>query len=659
MSSVNVREEVLIVEYEPKWAQAVAEMWNRSQESWGGGNRVRTAESVTRELENAGNLKVFLAVDGDEVIGFCSFSPYKMDEGALYVPLLNVRPDYHGHKVGRSLILKAVETTVEMGWPRLDLFTWAGNTKAVPMYKKCGFFWERKDNTVHLMNFIPTVLQTEALKPYLDRLDWYADSVRPIEVKPDGRRESGFDYFEYSWEKEGSSLRVEFEKTGRGLRLIESDDYSIHAEIATHDLVFGCGYPVRYVIRNKSGAPLECTVKGRDDKNIRFDLEKTVQVQDTVTVEGEFFLDPVLEEQSDWKTHPVVTSEWRINGKRAEFRTGIAPKFPAKVKLEVKEQEQYLDVPELAYLTFENHYDTAAVFSFSLPEASFIEFQDSDIELRIPAKEKRTVAVSYTLKKFGLYSETVKMTAKPEGGAAICFERKLHAVFKGNAGRFGGDAGDNWLIVNGPYTIGLNKTNNDLWASHYQGTYKTWWISPRLGKPYSQEFSKKKAEEVRTYKAGDQMVLEADYQSEDFPGITFTRTVLLSSNGMAEHYYEVRNASGEAAEEDLFLIDAFFHSPHRLVLPYGGEYYDLKDPFAADYDDWDIANISENWLYSAGENLSHGFMWHPSGKLVKTEWHFGIEYALGSLADGEIKRTPSTRLPSEPLPTGGISVPMP
>ncbi|MFD0960511.1 hypothetical protein [Paenibacillus chungangensis] len=59
-----------------------------------------------------------------------------------------------------------------MGWPRLDLFTWAGNTKAVPLYKKCGFFWEKKDDSVHLMNFIPTVLQTEALLPSLERLDW-------------------------------------------------------------------------------------------------------------------------------------------------------------------------------------------------------------------------------------------------------------------------------------------------------------------------------------------------------------------------------------------------------------------------------------------------------------------------------------------------------
>ncbi len=128
---------VRIVEYNHSYAAAVADMWNRSMESWGGGHSRRTPESVIQDMDSTINLHVFLAMDGEEVVGFCSFSHYQLDEGALYVPLLNVRPDYHNRKVGKALILHAVAKTVELGWPRLDLFTWAGNTKAVPMYKKC------------------------------------------------------------------------------------------------------------------------------------------------------------------------------------------------------------------------------------------------------------------------------------------------------------------------------------------------------------------------------------------------------------------------------------------------------------------------------------------------------------------------------------------
>lgn len=634
------------MEYTPQYAQAVADMWNRSQESWGGGSRIRSADGVKRELQNAGNLMVFLAVDGEEVVGYCSFSQYQHDEGALYVPLLNVRPDYHGRKVGRDLILKAVETTVEMGWPRLDLFTWAGNTKAVPMYKKTGFFWEKKEDSVHLMNFIPAVLMTDALRPSLERLDWYADSKRKLDIRPDGRSENGFDYFEYAWEKDGTSLRVEFEKTGRGISLIETGEYAIHTEIDDHDLVFGSRYPVRYRIRNKTGEPLECTIRGRHDKTIQFALEQNVRVADTVVIEGEFELLPIQEDQSDWRTHPAVVSDWTINGRHAELRTGIAPKFPARVKLDVKNQEQYIGAGEEAFLTFENNFKEPAVFELEFPPSEFIQFENPCISIRIPAKGKAAVTVPYLLKDFGIFSENVVIKAIAEGSEPVSFTARIWGVFKGNTGRYGGDIVDHWVAVNGPYTMGLNKNNNELWTSHFQRSHHTSWTFPRIGKPFSPEFSKKKAEEVRFYPHGDAMVLEADYRSEDFPGMAFTAFSRLNASGIVERYFEVRNASVsvDSGGESLCLIDGFYHHSEGLVLPYDGRYYDLLDRFAAQYDDWDINRISENWLFSRNEKLSHGFCWEPSAKLVKMEWHFGVEYELGGLAAGETVRTASTFL---------------
>lgn len=62
-------------------------------------------------------------MDGDVVVGYCGLSEYREDEGALYIPLLNVRVDYHGKKIGKLLLLKAIERSIELGWPRLDLYT--------------------------------------------------------------------------------------------------------------------------------------------------------------------------------------------------------------------------------------------------------------------------------------------------------------------------------------------------------------------------------------------------------------------------------------------------------------------------------------------------------------------------------------------------------
>lgn len=160
--------DIIIEEYVPeRHAASIAEMWNASSQSWGGDNSYQTEESVLREHEINPMLKLFLAVTGGEVIGYCSFSHYKEDTGALYIALLNVRPDYHGRKVGKRLVRRAIEETITLGWPRLDLYTWPGNVKAVPTYKKSGFFWEKRDDTTHLMNFIPSVLQTGAVSAFL------------------------------------------------------------------------------------------------------------------------------------------------------------------------------------------------------------------------------------------------------------------------------------------------------------------------------------------------------------------------------------------------------------------------------------------------------------------------------------------------------------
>ncbi|MCL6458482.1 MAG: GNAT family N-acetyltransferase, partial [Gorillibacterium sp.] len=614
-------------------------------ESWGGGNSQRTAESVEQDMENSINLHAFLAVDGDEVVGFCSFSHYRNDEGALYVPLLNVRPDYHSKKIGKALILKSVETTVEMGWPRLDLFTWAGNTKAVPMYKKCGFFWEKKDDGVHLMNFIPTILQTEALKPYMEVIDWYADSTRVIEIKPDGQeREGRFDCFTYSWEREGQTLRVEFEKTGRGIRTLDTPDYLIETEIAEHDLVFDRSYSVRYHIRSKTGQPVVCEINGRDDKNIRFELSQMVTVTDHTIVEGEFFVDAIQEEQSDWKTHPVVMSEWKINGRKAEFRTGIAPKFPAKLSLSGSEQAQYLGMKEELYVNLVNHFNETTTFTFELPSNELIEFDENRVATTIPAKGKASVNLSYRLKKFGVYATEVSVSAQLNSGTTVPFKHKLSWMFKGLTGRFDGEDNDYWYANNGASTLALNKKNNDLWVRRDHYDNGTWWSFPKLGKPYSAEFSKKKAESVRVYAEDDVQVMEALYLSEDFPGLSIRSVGRLQPNGMIEHYYILDNESGDPTADSLQLMESFRFEPNRMILPYDGSYLDLHEPHAGSFDHWEISRISENWLFSRGDKLSRGLCWNPCQTLVKSDWFLGLEHPIGNLPSGQSIQTQSTYL---------------
>lgn len=60
MTVKTTAEQIRIIEYDSSYAGAVAEMWNRSNESWGGGTNQRTEDSVRREMEISSILMPFL-----------------------------------------------------------------------------------------------------------------------------------------------------------------------------------------------------------------------------------------------------------------------------------------------------------------------------------------------------------------------------------------------------------------------------------------------------------------------------------------------------------------------------------------------------------------------------------------------------------------------
>lgn len=644
---------IRVVEYNPGYAESIAVMWNESTASWGGDSRVRTAEGIIREHEQSPNLHVYLAVtENDKVVGYCSFSEYRYDEQALYVPLLNVHPAYHNQKVGKELVLGAVRETIAMGWPRVDLYTWSGNTKAVPLYKKCGFFWERRDDTVHLMNFIPTVVRTEALESYFqETLDWYGDSVRPIAIEPDGIRENGFDYFEYAWEKDGIRLRVQFERTGRGIRLIETDDYLIESIMESHELAFGFAYPIRYRVVNKTGKPLEIKIKGQNHKQIRFDIERSFQVVGTEEVSGEFHLDSMMEDQEPNKTHPSVTAEVEINGKRALFRHGILPKFPMSINLSALLFENYIGVSSTAVLALESNLAEEAVFRFTLPTNDIVEFEESQVEVTLAPKQKQSVLIPFKLKRFGVLNEEITVEASSSASSSgssdgsFSFTRTLSSVFRGRTGRYSGETERQWIIFNQEYSLALVKHDNNMFFNHKdrEGN-QPFWMYPKLGKPFSPEFSKEPADHVEFLHDDSEgrsaIILRAHYLSKEFPGVRLICSARLHGNGIAERWFDIVN-EGPDEMQDLCLSESFYHDMENTVLPYDGEYLDLRETKTFEVE-WDSDRISENWLFSYGEKSTRAVSWPKEAPLTRTDWHLAVEFPLQTLASGSTIRTAPT-----------------
>ncbi|MEJ8547224.1 GNAT family N-acetyltransferase [Brevibacillus borstelensis] len=622
-------ESISIVPYRPELAAAVADMWNASRDSWGGGNSITTAEQILQEEASSDALAVYLAMDGETVVGYCSLAEYQEDTGALYIPLLNVRPEYQGKKVGRMLLARALEQTIQLGWPRLDLYTWAGNTKAVPLYKKFGFFWEDRDDSTHLMNMIPTVLRTEAIAHYFEELDWYRDSTREIVVEPDGRKENGFDYFTYSWAKGEKSLRVEFERLGRGMRLIETEDYLLSAEVEKPKLVFGREYRIHYRIVNKSGKPLHISLKGEPDENIRFDYEKELAVTGETTLSASFFVGEIAEEQSVWRTHPRVCTHILINGKAALFQVGILPKFPASLSLHVPGLS-YPGQPVQFYLDVENNFEEEAQFSFELPSCSFLRIHEQRHTLRLSGKERISLPIAGDLYEHGFYGGNAQVETKLADGGTVSFSKKIGAAFTGLGAMLSGETEQTWQAHHGLHALYLNKEDNEITVASNAGGEPTYLTYPKIGKPYSSEFSKKRAEQVEFIVEKGAIGFRVAYRSGAYPQIALFSKTLLFGDGTVVHELDLENLSADKPSTELWVSQGVVHPFHRPILPYQGRYVETPASYGSDTDYWDGELFSENWLFSRGEKTSWGMCW-PEEYRFDFQGYASLETNLGIL----------------------------
>ncbi len=229
-------------------ADAIAQMWKESRSGWPpgflGASDI-TASSVAQEEKSSGKLFTVLAFLEERVVGYCRTSPYGGETDASYVDLLNATPDMHGKGVGKALLLDAVNRSVEYGMNRIDLHTWPANMKAVPLYKKTGFFWV-PETRVYMQNYIPYLLGRDEFLKFLDGEDWYKCFHRALLVEPDVEMtESGREIFRYVFERGTNSFVAEFDKKGRCPSRVEYPGFSAALSVeSASEFYVGSSYSV-------------------------------------------------------------------------------------------------------------------------------------------------------------------------------------------------------------------------------------------------------------------------------------------------------------------------------------------------------------------------------------------------------------------------------
>lgn len=630
---IQSTDKIVIAEYHEGFAAGIAKMWNLSRDSWGGDTSVMTEEQVKTKEANNGNITLYLALDGEEVVGYCGLSEYKEDTGSLYIPLLNVRPDYHGRKIGKMLVLKALQKTIELGWPRLDLYTWPGNVKAVPLYKKCGFFWEDRDDTTHLMNFIPAVHQTQLLKPAFEKLDWYSSSMREIDVKPDGIKESGFTFYEYLWESGEVFARVRFERTGRGISLIETDDYLLELSMDHHEVIENEIQNFQLKLINKTGVPVSFKAEGNNQGRVEAVFEHDLMAESDAVITGQFIVHEG-EEPSIWKTHPSLEVKVWVNGEECELRLGLLPKQPAKITGGSKGNLRFINQEAELEIEVENNLEEDAVFHLSFPVSDLVELEERDFRIELHKKGRKLLKVPFIVKKYGFYQPEMAILATKENGDELAFSCSSMGIpIKSFGQKFGGESKDYWHICNGICQVNIRKLDYKITAGRNESVNQPFaFFAPKLGKPFSAEFSKAKPAAAEWFTDDTAITFKLVFKSEAFTGILVSVYTSLYGEGLVKIWAELTN-EGDEKYENLYFSQPLYYEMQKPYFPLDNEVIEFSDIKELGF--MELSGITENWFFADHNGEPVGFCWPKNAKSNPDGWQFYYQQETGCIESGD------------------------
>ena len=311
-------------------------------DSWPGGfthGNPYTAERVLQQKQKSEELKTLVAYDDDKIVGHCNVCPAEGDEEAAYVGLLGVRPDYQGKGFGKAMLIEATELAAHLGKRRIDLHTWPGNLKAMPLYKRVGYNWV--PNTRVLMeSYVPGILNCSLFKQFFEKYYWYDVLKRDIRQEPDDIRQDGIAVYEYHFEGEsGDRLDVTVDRFARGMcgfRLVlNGETLEMRITPERHVGFIGVGrVPVHLRVRNGTSRPVDVSIDPEPQGGLR--LDTSGPLRSTIQPDADFLLDAVYQiepgirphdetEQADVKVK--TQCEWRItiDGQTVYMYSGLLP----------------------------------------------------------------------------------------------------------------------------------------------------------------------------------------------------------------------------------------------------------------------------------------------------------------------------------------------
>ncbi len=605
-----------IKEFEHGDADATAQLFNQCRDMWPWDftdGIPFTADYMLKRIAEENSLALHLAVLDGSVRGYLDLLAYPLEPTAAYVGLILVHPDYHGRGLGRRLLQQAVETSSELDYRRLDLHTWPGNLKAVPLYKKTGFFWV-PGTEAWMQNYIPGIIKDPLAREFFEKHGWYESFDRELDVAPDDEKWQGMRVFKYRWQGGDEEMEIIIDREARGLTAVRLDDKSLSCRTTNHRPPSGSRVDVVWEARGWE-EPVPVVTRGSDHvtASIRGTLDGA-----TGEITHAARISPRAHTISDEEGSPHVESSLFVDGKTVSLITGFRSRPPISlvthpavpVLTPGRETEIHLGIVNPGespvsgklYLTPQQGLlvtDLPQPFSFNLDPG-----QRAGFPLQVTAASEGSTGFTFWA-DLDVNGQTI--ATHPE-------ELPLAAVATGTVGYM--RDGDAYLCSAGLTVRVKNRGGTFTIIDRFTGRELAWGTEDRLGPPF-------RPAEFRSHRYQplfpDPSTIRLSARSARYPGLTWIRDLTLEG-----HRLIISNSYTYAGKEPVDLEIQQVVGPEgdagMLTLPLlGGLVRDrLRVPEypARDRDlPQDPGEWAEQWMAVEHQGTAVGMMWGTARKV--------------------------------------------
>ncbi|MCP5009801.1 MAG: GNAT family N-acetyltransferase [Aestuariibacter sp.] len=339
--------EYIIEPYTHDHDPSLAAMWNESDDQWPGSftdgvpyTAKRIADWMDKEVAL---MRLIVRTQTGKVVGYGSLCDAPNQPGrSCYVDLLNIHSDHQGRSLCRRMLTKMVEYATEHGYARITLGTWPANLKAVPLYKKVGFYWKPNSN-VYMENYIPMLRRLPSLRNFFARINWYAHQSRELQQVEDEQRHAktgDTEVYICRWTRSDDSwIEAIIDRKAQTVTGLETTEFAVHACVDESKPALGISYPVTWEITNKRNTPLPVHLAASGDTYVQIahDQDFILAAGETRIITADYRCmvnAPRLTiDEEDPKPTPQINTMLRLDGEELNLGSGLHYEPAADISL--------------------------------------------------------------------------------------------------------------------------------------------------------------------------------------------------------------------------------------------------------------------------------------------------------------------------------------